>query len=113
MGEDLNENADVAADEAIDEAVDEATEEAAESGAESGAPLWHWGTGRRKASIARVRVRPGTGQVTVNKKPIEQYFTIERHRLKAISPLKTAKLAGALDVFANCSGGGCLSRLSR
>ena len=62
---------------------DEATEE--EAVAETAAPPWYWGTGRRKASIARVRVRPGTGQVIVNKKPVEVYFPIERHRVRAIS----------------------------
>mgnify|MGYP003572802753 CR=1 FL=1 len=68
--------------------------------------LWSWGTGRRKASIARVRIRPGTGQVIVNKKPLEEYFKVERNRGKAVLPLKTAKLEGRVDVFANCSGGG-------
>ena len=68
--------------------------------------LWSWGTGRRKASIVRVRIRAGNGQVVVNKKPLEDYFRVERHRGKAMLPLKTANLEGKVDVYANCSGGG-------
>ena len=69
-------------------------------------PLWYWGTGRRKTAVARVRIRPGTGQMAVNKKPIDQYFTIDRHRRAAVTPLQMAKLEGRVDVFANISGGG-------
>jgi small subunit ribosomal protein S9 len=97
VGEDQNEIVDA----------DVQTEETSEAeGAGRVEPLWYWGTGRRKTSVARVRIRPGTGQVVVNKKPIEQFFPVERNRLKAISPLKTSKLEGSVDVFANCTGGG-------
>ncbi len=65
-----------------------------------------WGTGRRKTAVARIRIRPGTGQVVVNKKPVDQYFTIDRHRRSAVTPLQMAKLEGRVDVFANISGGG-------
>ena len=69
-------------------------------------PLWYWGTGRRKTAVARVRIRPGTGQVKVNKKPLDGYFDLERRRRTAVSPLQTSKLEGRVDVFANISGGG-------
>jgi small subunit ribosomal protein S9 len=74
--------------------------------ARDGQKLWNWGTGRRKASIARVRVRAGTGQIVVNKRPFEQYFVVQRNRGKAVLPLKTSKLEGKVDVFVNCTGGG-------
>jgi len=72
----------------------------------SSAVVWCWGTGRRKTAVARVRVRAGTGKIEVNGRPVEQYFPVERMRARACSPLKTAKLEGRVDVFANCSGGG-------
>jgi len=68
--------------------------------------LWSWGLGRRKTAIARVRIRSGTGQVVVNKKPLDVFFCIDRLRRRAVEPLKTAKLEGKVDVFANIKGGG-------
>jgi small subunit ribosomal protein S9 len=73
---------------------------------EAAEPLWYWGTGRRKTAVARVRIRPGSGEVRVNKKPVDVYFTIERHCRSALTPLQTSKLEGRVDVFANISGGG-------
>ena len=94
---------DVAGDE-TEELVEEPAEVELEEEVE--APLWYWGTGRRKTAVARVRIRPGSGQLTINKKSLEQYFPIERHRRSAITPLRTSKLEGRVDVFANLSGGG-------
>ncbi len=79
-----------------------------------------WGLGRRKTSIARVRIAPGTGIVTVNKRPVEQYFPVERRRNDFIQVLETAGVADKYDVFVNVKGGGptgqagaCLMGLSR
>jgi small subunit ribosomal protein S9 len=97
---------DEASDVIVDEGEDAAAEEIEIVEEEVTGPLWYWGTGRRKTAVARVRIRPGTGQMAVNKKPIDQYFTIDRHRRTAVTPLQTAKLEGRVDVFANISGGG-------
>ena len=65
-----------------------------------------WGTGRRKTSVARVRIKPGTGAFTVNGKELKQYFTIERQQVLAISPLVATNTRNKLDVFVNVNGGG-------
>jgi small subunit ribosomal protein S9 len=67
---------------------------------------WIWGTGRRKTAVARVRIRPGDGKVVVNKRPFESYFPVERHRTRALAPLKLAQYQGKVDVYANIRGGG-------
>ncbi len=65
-------------------------------------------TGRRKNSVARIRMVPGEGKIAINKRPFENYFTRESHRLIIMQPLElvNAKLSGKYDIFANCSGGG-------
>lgn len=65
-----------------------------------------WGTGRRKTSVARVRIRPGNGVFQVNGKDLKDYFGVERHRTQAALPLTVANLAGKLDVFVSVNGGG-------
>lgn len=65
-----------------------------------------WGTGRRKASVARVRIRPGKGTILVNKRPLEEYFNHIAQRNAAVSPLVTVGLVGAYDVWVNVDGGG-------
>jgi small subunit ribosomal protein S9 len=65
-----------------------------------------WGTGRRKTSVARVRIKPGTGAFTVNGKEMKAFFTIERQQVLAISPLVATNTRNKLDVFVNVSGGG-------
>ena len=65
-----------------------------------------WGLGRRKTSVARVRIRPGSGKVAVNKRSIEAYFPIERLRKTAVSAVTVTKMAKKLDIWANISGGG-------
>ena len=64
------------------------------------------GTGRRKNAVARVRLVPGTGKVTINKRDAEQYFG--RHQLveNALAPFKVTDTAGQFDVIALCDGGG-------
>ncbi len=65
-----------------------------------------YGTGRRKTSVARVFLRPGQGQITVNRRPFEDYFPRESLRLLVAQPLELTGTATQLDVKANVSGGG-------
>lgn len=65
-----------------------------------------WGTGRRKRAVARVRIRPGTGTFTINKREVDNYFVRETDRLAARAPLVTADALGEWDVFVNLHGGG-------
>jgi len=63
-------------------------------------------TGRRKQAVARVRIRPGTGVITVNKRPIENYFPSETHRMIVTEPLRLTTLEETYDVDATMDGGG-------
>ncbi len=63
-------------------------------------------TGRRKEAVARVRIRPGTGKITVNKRPIEDYFPSETHRMIVTEPLRLTTLDETYDVDATMHGGG-------
>ena len=65
-----------------------------------------WGTGRRKASVARVRIRPGDGKFIINGREIEKYFTEIRDRNDIVEPLKVCKARESIDVFVNVGGGG-------
>ncbi len=67
---------------------------------------YFWGTGRRKKSIARVRIRPGSGKIIVNKREADEYFPAERDRNAVVSPLLATGMAGDWDVWVNVSGGG-------
>jgi small subunit ribosomal protein S9 len=63
-------------------------------------------TGRRKRAVARVRLRPGTGQIVVNTRPIEQYFPTATHRMVASEPLRLTSTDEVYDVDATLDGGG-------
>ena len=63
-------------------------------------------TGRRKESIARVRLRPGTGVILVNGRPFEQYFPILTHQVVAKEPLRLTQTEEVYDVDATLGGGG-------
>jgi small subunit ribosomal protein S9 len=63
-------------------------------------------TGRRKEAVARVRIRPGTGVITVNRRPIENYFPSETHRMIVTEPLRLTTLNETYDVDATMDGGG-------
>ncbi len=63
-------------------------------------------TGRRKQAVARVRIRPGTGVITVNKRPIESYFPSETHRMIVTEPLRLTTLDETYDIDATMDGGG-------
>lgn len=65
-----------------------------------------WGTGRRKSSIARVRIKPGSGKLLINKKKIEDYFPRLQDRNAVAAPLKSLDITGAFDIFVNVKGGG-------
>lgn len=67
---------------------------------------YFWGTGRRKAAVARVRLRAGNGKFEVNERPYDKYFTEDRDREDVIAPLKATETLGKVDVFVNVVGGG-------
>ncbi|MCP5521131.1 MAG: 30S ribosomal protein S9 [Verrucomicrobiales bacterium] len=66
----------------------------------------HLGTGRRKEAVARVRLRSGSGRITVNGRPFENYFPVETHRMLVSQPLVTSELTSQVDVRVNVRGGG-------
>ncbi len=62
--------------------------------------------GRRKTAVARVTLTPGSGIVTVNKRPLEQYFPIETLRQAVLTPLQVTETAGKYDIAIKVEGGG-------
>jgi small subunit ribosomal protein S9 len=66
----------------------------------------YYGTGRRKTSIARVFLRPGSGKFTVNGRAFEDYFVTEQQRIAAKRVLVATDLAGTFDVLTTVKGGG-------
>src|SRR4029078_769260 len=69
-------------------------------------PAQYLGTGKRKTSVARVILRPGSGATWVNGKSLDEYFPRMVHRMLATSPLKTAGLDGQYDLRVRVHGGG-------
>ena len=68
---------------------------------------YHYGTGRRKSSVARVRVFPnGTGSITINGRDMDDYFGLETLKLIVRQPLDTTDLLGKVDIVATVTGGG-------
>ena len=65
-----------------------------------------WGTGRRKSSVARVRIRPGSGKVVVNKHDLQDYFKLLKDQADVRAPLKVTENIDKYDVFVNVGGGG-------
>ena len=63
-------------------------------------------TGRRKQAVARVRLRPGTGVITINKRPLAQYFPSETQAMVATEALRVTNLLETYDIDANIDGGG-------
>jgi small subunit ribosomal protein S9 len=70
------------------------------------ADIQYYGTGRRKTSTARIYLRPGTGNVMVNRKAFESYFPNETLRMIIRQPLNLTETANKFDVLANVAGGG-------
>ena len=65
-----------------------------------------WGLGRRKSSVARVRIKPGTGTFQVNKREMEHYFPVLKLQRECLGPLLDTENRGKFDVFVNVKGGG-------
>ncbi len=64
------------------------------------------GTGRRKTAVARVRIRRGTGKMTINNRPLDDYFRVERNRAVVQSPLEATDMVGQVDIWVRAQGGG-------
>lgn len=69
-------------------------------------PVTQLSTGRRKTSTARVILKPGTGKVTVNDRPINEFFGRKTGQMIVMQPLEVTQLVGRFDVVANVAGGG-------
>jgi small subunit ribosomal protein S9 len=64
------------------------------------------GTGRRKTSVARVRIRPGSGKLTINERELEHYFPIQQDRNAVVAPLEHCGVRASVDVIIRVHGGG-------
>ncbi|MBF8376853.1 30S ribosomal protein S9 [Alicyclobacillus mali] len=70
------------------------------------ASVQYWAVGRRKTSVARVRLLPGDGKIVVNKRPMDEYFGLESLKLIVKQPLLLTDTVGQYDVHVNVRGGG-------
>ncbi|MEO1496185.1 MAG: 30S ribosomal protein S9 [Planctomycetota bacterium] len=64
------------------------------------------GTGRRKTSVARVRVRPGSGKITINQRELEEYFPVKQYQNAVTAVLDACGVRDSVDVVVRCHGGG-------
>jgi small subunit ribosomal protein S9 len=71
-----------------------------------GGKVFYWGTGRRKKSVARVRITAGDGKFIINDREVDAYFKETKDRHLVRSPLITANIAGTFDILVNVNGGG-------
>lgn len=69
-------------------------------------PATQYGTGRRKTSTARVFLKPGSGRITINERPLDEFFGRETGRMIVRQPLELTGMLGRFDVTATVSGGG-------
>ena len=67
---------------------------------------YYYGTGRRKSSVARVRLYPGTGRVTINNRTMDEYFGLETLKLIVRQPLELTKTGELFDIVCRVNGGG-------
>jgi small subunit ribosomal protein S9 len=67
---------------------------------------YHYGTGRRKSAVARVFIKQGSGKITVNDKPVDEFFTRETGRMVVRQPLKLVNHEATFDIMVNVQGGG-------
>ena len=67
---------------------------------------YFYGTGRRKSSVARVRLYPGSGRITINGRDVDDYFGLETLKLIMNQPFGVTNTVGKFDVVANVNGGG-------
>jgi small subunit ribosomal protein S9 len=65
-----------------------------------------YGTGRRKSATARVRMQPGKGRITINERPIDEFFGRETGRMIVRQPLELVQMASAFDISVKVDGGG-------
>jgi len=63
-------------------------------------------TGKRKNAVARVQLRPGTGQITINERSLETYFPREIHRIQVLQPFQVTSTTGKFNAAVNVQGGG-------
>jgi small subunit ribosomal protein S9 len=66
----------------------------------------HYGTGRRKTATARVYLKAGTGQITINERPLDEFFGRETGRMIVRQPLEAVQVMGRFDIRVQVSGGG-------
>jgi len=66
----------------------------------------YYATGKRKTAISRTWIKPGSGEVIINNRPMEEYLPIETMRLQMVEPLKLTNTLGSYDIRVNVSGGG-------
>ena len=66
----------------------------------------HYGTGRRKTAVALVFIRPGKGAITVNGRPVDEFFSRETGRMVVRQPLELTKTTASFDIIINVDGGG-------
>ena len=69
-----------------------------------------YATGKRKTAVARVWMRPGGGQITINKKPMDQYVVRESDRMRIMEPLVANDQVDKFDITVNVNGGGILGQ---
>lgn len=67
---------------------------------------FYWGTGRRKSAVARVRLSEGTGQIQINGRELNHYFTEDKDRAAVLGPLDLTEMRSRLDILVNVKGGG-------
>ncbi len=67
---------------------------------------YFWGTGRRKTAVARVRIKPGSGQFKVNDRDVDEFFKVGENRQAVRTPLNVTETTKSMDVFVNVRGGG-------
>jgi len=72
--------------------------------------VYIWGTGRRKTAVARVRMRPCTGEITINSKSYKEYFPTEDMRRQVLGALEATETVDKFDIWANVNGGGPLGQ---
>jgi small subunit ribosomal protein S9 len=76
----------------------------------SAATSWTWATGRRKSAVARVRVKAGTGEIEINKKPFKDYFPTIDMQNSVLGPMRSVEGEAKWDVIVNVGGGGPLGQ---
>jgi small subunit ribosomal protein S9 len=81
-----------------------AEQPAAQKGPDKGG--FYWGTGRRKSSVARVRIKPGSGKLLINERELTNFFPREQDKNAVLAPLQAINGEKTFDVFINVQGGG-------